>query len=162
MQVRPAPAASDICVGMQLPPLEVVARVEKMKTTAALLQDPNPIHFDVRAVQALGLGDRPVNQGPLNMGYVMNMLAAFTGSHDCLRRFRVRFLANVAAGDRVRATGVVTALRASEGLSGYLAECDVDLSIVGGRAVLRGTATVAVETAMVAADAIRTEEGNKP
>jgi acyl dehydratase len=161
MQVRPA-AATGVHVGTELPPLEVVVSAEKMKTTAALLQDPNPIHFDAHAVQALGLGDRPVNQGPLNMGYVMNMLAAFSGSHDCLRRLRVRFLANVLAGDRVRATGVVTALAASEDHDEYLAECDIDLAIVGGRTVLRGTATVAVPAAVAGRDATRNEEESKP
>lgn len=129
-------------VGTVLPPLEVEVRAERMKTTAALLADPNPIHFDVRAVRALGLGDRPINQGPLNMGYVMNMLAAFSGSHERLRRFRVRFLANVLAGDRLRATGVVTGLRAAGGER--LADCDVELTVVGGSTVLRGTATVAL------------------
>jgi acyl dehydratase len=160
-QVHLEAATAVLQVGMEIPTLEVLVGAENMKTTAALLADPNPIHFDVHAVQALGLGDRPVNQGPLNMGYVMNMLAAFTGSHDCLRRVRVRFLANVFAGDRVRATGVVTALRASDDHDEYLVECDIDVSIAGGRTVLRGTATVAVSAAMAGRDAIRNEE-NKP
>lgn len=153
--------AADLQVGMEIPPWEVLVSAEKMKTTAALLADPNPIHFDVRAVRALGLGDRPVNQGPLNMGYVMNMLAAFTGSHDCLRRLRVRFLANVLAGDRVRATGVVTGLTEAPDRGGRWAECDVSLAVVGGRTVLRGTATVALPGAGAGAAENDDHEENK-
>ncbi|MFD1210815.1 MaoC family dehydratase [Arthrobacter sp. GCM10027362] len=161
-QFRRDAAAGGIEVGMEVPPLEVVVSAEKMKTTAALLADPNPIHFDVRAVRALGLGDRPVNQGPLNMGYVMNMLAAFTGSHDRLRRLRVRFLANVLAGDRVRAGGVVTGLCLSPDHGEYLAECDVDLSTVDGRPVLQGTATVAVPASRVRPAEAHNDEETSP
>lgn len=35
-----------------------------MKVIAALMDEPNPIHWDDRAVEALGLGNRQVNQGP--------------------------------------------------------------------------------------------------
>ena len=48
---------------------------EKMKTMALLLRDPNPIHWDVGSVRELGMGDRPVNQGPNNMAYLGGMLA---------------------------------------------------------------------------------------
>ncbi|MFH5821858.1 MaoC family dehydratase [Georgenia sp. AZ-5] len=132
-----------VSVGTVLPAWEVPAvSAEKMKTMAALLADPNPIHWDAGVVSALGMGDRPVNQGPLNMAYVMNMLAAFSGGHENLRRFRVRFLGNVLAGDHLRATGVVTAL--ARGVGELLAECEVLLSVEGGGPVLGGTATVAL------------------
>src|SRR5690606_4263034 len=79
-------------VGTRLPDLEVPAvSAEKMKTMAALLAGPTPIHFDPAAVAAAGLGERPVNQGPLHLGYVMNLLVGFAGGHDRLRRIRVRF-----------------------------------------------------------------------
>lgn len=134
----------DVEVGTVLPEWRVPSvSAEKMKTMAALLADPNPIHFDAEAVRALGMGDRPVNQGPLNMGYVMNMLAAWSGGHDRLRRFRVRFLRNVFAGDELCAGGVVTAVRTENGVR--LADCDVVLTVVGGGPVLKGTATVALE-----------------
>ncbi|MEV0595726.1 MaoC family dehydratase [Nonomuraea cavernae] len=136
----------DVAVGAELPEWHVPSvSAEKMKTTAALLADPNPIHFDAEAVRALGMGDRPVNQGPLNMGYVMNMLAAWSGGHDRLRRLRVRFLGNVFAGDQLRAGGVVTAVREENG--DRLADCEVFLTVVGGEPVLKGTATVALAPA---------------
>ena len=58
---------------------------EKMKTMAALLRDPNPIHWDVDVVRQLGMGDRPVNQGPNNMAYLVNLLAAFAGGYERVR-----------------------------------------------------------------------------
>ena len=52
--------------------LSVLARIDPapMKTVAALLNDSNPIHWDVESVKSLGMGDRVVNQGPNNMAYV--------------------------------------------------------------------------------------------
>lgn len=133
----------DVGVGTVIPVWEVDSvDPEKMKIMAALLADPNPIHFDVASVQALGMGDRVVNQGPLNMGYVMNMLTAWTGSAECIRDIRLRFRGNVFAGDRVQARGTVTAVREESGLR--LADCDVVLDVVGGVTALTGTATVVI------------------
>lgn len=131
----------DVRVGALVPEWRVSAvSAEKMKTTAALLADPNPIHWDIGVVQALGMGDRPINQGPLNMAYVLNMLAAWSGGHDRVREFRVRFRGNVFAGDQLRACGVVTGVRARVGIT--LVDCDVCLEVVGERTVLSGTSTV--------------------
>lgn len=130
-------------VGDRVPAWEVpsVSR-EKMKTMAALLDDSNPIHFDVAALRALGMGDRPVNQGPSNLSYVMNMLSDWAGGHDRVRRVKVRFTDNVRAEDHVIATGTVTSLRTVDGR--VLAECDVQLAVSGGPVALSGDATVDV------------------
>lgn len=133
-----------VAIGDHLVPLELTVSAQKMKTAAALLADPNPIHFDPDAVQALGLGDRTINQGPSNMGYVMNLLAAFSGSHDRLRHFRVRFLANVFAGDRLRATGTITDIRSALDPAELEVTCDVGLLVIDGDPVLAGTASVVV------------------
>lgn len=115
---------------------------EKMKTLAPILADPNPIHWDLEAVRELGMGDRPVNQGPNNMAYVMNMLAQWTGGHHNLRRLRVRFAGNVLGDDHVVARGSVTGVRDDDGRT--LAECEVELAVVGGGVALSGTALVDV------------------
>ena len=54
---------------------------ERMRTMAAILRDPNPIHWDRDAVDALplGLGRRTINQGPLGLSYMVNMLQAWAG-----------------------------------------------------------------------------------
>jgi len=107
---------------------------------AALLADSNPIHWDAAAVRSVGLGDRPVNQGPTNMAYVLNMLCSWAGGYDRLERVTFRLTDNVCAGDAVRATGTVTEVRPDA--SGMVADCDVRLEIAGGGAALSGTATV--------------------
>jgi acyl dehydratase len=130
-------------VGTELPPFVVdPVPIEPMKTVAALLRDPNPIHFDAGAVAALGMGDRPVNQGPTNMAYVCNMLTAWTGDPASVRRLQVRFLGNVFAGDRVIAGGVVTGIREEGG--NRLADLDVWLERSPEDRVLAGAATVAI------------------
>ena len=113
---------------------------EKIKTMAALMGDPNTIHFDVDDVRRLGLGDRPVNQGPNNMGYVIDMLTDWAGGPANFRRLKVRFGGNVFAGDRLVAGGKVTAVRQAP--EGQLVDCEVWLARDGTEAVLVGTATV--------------------
>lgn len=116
---------------------------EKMKLLAALLRDPNPIHLDPDAVRRNGLGERLVNQGPTNLGYVQNMLLAWAGGADRIRGMSMRFAANVFAGDRVVAGGRVVTV--ADGL----AECEVWLDAFrpGEPAPVRaltGTASVVV------------------
>jgi acyl dehydratase len=131
--------------GDPLPEL-VIERVDpqKMKTMAALLRDPNPIHWDVDSVRALGMGDRPVNQGPNNMAYLVNLLTSFAGGWDRVRDLHVRFLANVFAGDRLVAGGVVTDV-STDG-DRQLVHCDVWLRRDGEPAdtVMAGRAAVLV------------------
>ena len=83
-----------------------------MKIFAAIARDPNPIHWDRAAVAERGLGDRLINQGPTNLGYVVNMLLAWTGPAS-FRDLAVRFTSNVFDGDTVTAGGVVTGVRSS-------------------------------------------------
>ncbi len=138
-----------IAPGTEIPPFDIPplnipsVSAEKMKTMAALLNDSNPIHYDIDAVKALGMGERPINQGPNNMAYVMTMLSQWAGGHDRLRDFDVRFLGNVAAEDAVRASGTVTAIREIDDVT--VADCAVRLDIVGGACVLEGPAVVAVD-----------------
>ena len=61
---------------------------EKMKIFAAIARDPNPIHWDRAAVAERGLGDRLINQGPINLGYVVNMLLAWAGPASLARHRR--------------------------------------------------------------------------
>ena len=128
----------DVSIGDQIPPRVVeIVDAGKMKTMAALLHDPNPIHWDVEAVARLGMGDQPVNQGPSNMGYIVNALVDWTGDARTVRNVSCRFNGNVFAGDRLAATGVVTAVRATD--TGGEVECDVWLER-GSDRVVTGTA----------------------
>ncbi|MYH96321.1 MAG: protein dehydratase [Acidimicrobiia bacterium] len=133
MSATPIPS-----VGDELPRLVIESvDAEKMKTMAALLADSNPIHWDVDTVRELGMGDQPVNQGPNNLGYVMNMLGDWAGGAERIQKIRVRFLDNVFAGDWLEAGGSVTAV----GDDGNV-ECDVWLARDGTHPVLAGTATL--------------------
>ena len=108
---------------------------EAMKDWAVFLADPNPIHLDVEVVKAKGLGDRVINQGPINVAYMMNMLlAAFPdGSIETMDS---RFLDNVYAGDRVIASGSITAV------DGNQITCEFTLNVDGRGTVNAGNATI--------------------
>jgi acyl dehydratase len=134
----------DVQVGTEIPSRVVEhVDIEKMKTMAALLRDPNPIHWDPESTRATGMGDRTVNQGPLNMGYIMSMLTAWAGNEPSrLRALTLRFQSNVFQDDQVEAGGKVTGIREVDGER--LADCEVWLDVTGGGRALAGTATVAV------------------
>jgi acyl dehydratase len=131
------PAA--LSVGAELPPFVVeTVDPQRMKTMAALLDDPNPIHFDTDLVVRLGYGTAPINQGPITMSYLMNVVTDAFG-REAIRSFRCRFLGNVFAGERVVCRGTVSALDAAAGTA------EIELSaVVGDRPVLAGAVTVAL------------------
>ena len=118
-------------------------RPERMRTMAAILRDPNPVHWDRKAVAALpfGLGERTINQGPLGLSYMLNMLMDWAGPTS-VRRITMRFPNVVLDGDRMVANGTVTAIREEDGVR--LADCDVWLARAGEQPCLEGTATVAL------------------
>jgi len=94
-------------LGSDLPTLEVgPIDPQKMKTMAALLQDPYPVHWDHKANEVLGLGNHVINQGPLNLSYVANMLVEWQGP-TCIKRLKAKFLKPVFDGDTVLAGGKV-------------------------------------------------------
>lgn len=96
-----------------LPSLRHRVDPSAMAKLADILRDPNPIHLDPAAAAALGLGDRVVNQGPANLGYIINMLAAALPGHR-LVELDSRYLANVFGGDLVEAGGKVVSATDSE------------------------------------------------
>jgi acyl dehydratase len=112
----------------------------RMRTMAAILRDPYPVHWDRDANAALGLGGRVTNQGPLNLGYIVNMLLAWAGP-SCVRRLTVSFGAPVLDGDRVTAAGRVESVITVDGEQ--RAECTVWLER-DGEQVVTGTAVVAL------------------
>lgn len=126
-------------VGDPLPPFTIGAvSTDAMKDWAVFLADPNPIHLDVEVVKAKGLGDRVINQGPINVAYIMNMLmAAFPGGR--IEAMDSRFLDNVYGGDKVTAAGTVTAV------DGDRIECAFQLDVAGRGTVNSGTATIRIQ-----------------
>lgn len=112
--------------------------VERMRTMAAILRDPNPVHWDMALVEKIGLGRRTINQGPLGLGYIINMLHSWMGP-TCLKRITMRFPNIVMNDDVVTAKGVIKNLQREEGVE--LAECKVWLER-DGEQLLEGIAIV--------------------
>lgn len=102
----PVVVATDAAPTGEPLPRYVVESVDaqRMKTMAALLRDPYRVHWDREATAAMGLGGRVINQGPLNLSYIMNALHAHQGP-GCIRRLTVVFNRPVFDGDRVEAGG---------------------------------------------------------
>jgi len=110
-----------------------------MRTMAAILRDPNPVHWDKRVVSAIGFGEHTINQGPLGLSYMVNMLHDWTGPGSITRIF-MRFPLVVLDGDHIIARGKVTAVREEDGVR--YADCDIWLHREGSDNPLEGSATV--------------------
>lgn len=104
---------------------------------AEILRDPNPIHFDEAAARAVGLA-APINQGPANLAYAVNMLeAAFPASR--LLAIESRYLANVPVGDRISVEGRVIARE------GAVVTCEFRVLNGAGQDAVVGTARLEVD-----------------
>ena len=125
-------------VGDPLPPFVIESvSAAAMGDWSVFLADPNPIHLDVEVVKAKGLGDKRINQGPINVAYMMNMLiAAVPGSR--IETMDSRFLDNVYEGDHLTASGTVTAV------AGNRLSCEFKLDVAGRGTVNSGTATLLI------------------
>ncbi|WP_426245899.1 MaoC/PaaZ C-terminal domain-containing protein [Nocardioides sp. LHG3406-4] len=129
-----------IDAGTQIPELRVTVDPQAMKPFALLLRDPNPIHLDPDVVAELGLGDRVINQGPLNAAYVWEAIRVWLGDDALVRRLDLRFTSNAFAGEALVAGGRVEEVHAA---SAEL-RCTVWLRREDGTDVLTGTASVVV------------------
>lgn len=136
--MTPAPA---FVVGQEIPARVFRVDGANMRIFALLMRDPNPIHFDAGYVKAHALGERPVNQGTINLAYLMNALLDQVARPEQLRAFRCRFLANVYEGDEVRAGGTVS------GIDGPRVLIDVWLERSDRQRVLEGTAELLLQSA---------------
>jgi 3-hydroxybutyryl-CoA dehydratase len=113
-------------LGTEIPAWSTLVLPDPMKLYAALARDPTPIHWAQRPA---------INQGPLNVGYILNMLMAWAGP-AAVTALDVRFTDNVLDGDAVTARGVVTQL------DGQRVTCDVWLEKEDGSKAVQGTAIV--------------------
>ncbi|HUA72322.1 MAG TPA: MaoC family dehydratase [Solirubrobacteraceae bacterium] len=131
-------ATHEFHVGQRVAPF-VIESVEpdRIKTVAAILQDPTPTHLDPAVTRARGMGENLQTQGALNMTWFVEAAMRFAGGADRLVSFNVRFLDNVFAGERFECTGTVTAIDAGA------ARAELELmATANGRPVLGGTAVI--------------------
>ncbi len=113
---------------------------ERMQTMAAILRDPNPVHWDRKSVRELGLGERCINQGPLGIGYMVNMLHSWAGE-NCIRRMFVRFPNPIILdGDHIVSKGIVTKRYQQDSLA--MAEVETWLERDGERGLIEATVTL--------------------
>ncbi|HVV90951.1 MAG TPA: MaoC family dehydratase [Solirubrobacterales bacterium] len=127
-----------VTVGARLPSF-VVEAVDpgRMATMAALLDDPTPIHLDRVEAARQGFGERRVNQGPMAIGYALEMLRRWSGDPDPATRLRIRFLDNVFEGERLTCDGEVVTVDPKAGT------CTIEFVVTSGeRKVAAGSATV--------------------
>ena len=152
------PEAMDIAVGDRIPGW-TMATVDpaRMKTMAALLRDPYSVHWDRAGNEAIGLGPRVINQGPLNVGYIANMLMAWAGP-STIRRLTLSFAGRVLDGDTVTAHGVVTSIESVA--EAAIISCDVWLERDGVRLVT-GTAVIETPAVQNPADSSRRLQGHQ-
>ncbi len=126
-------------VGEAIPPWNMpeVTRA-RMRTMAAILRDPNPVHWDDELCEKLGFGKKTINQGPLGLSYMINMLHDWAGPGS-IKRIFMTFPKVVLSEDHVTAKGSVTGVNESE--EGMLVDCDIWLERDGEK-LLEGQATV--------------------
>ncbi len=110
----------------------------RMRTMAAILRDPNPVHWDPNLVAKIGFGEKTINQGPLGLSYMVNMLHDWAGPGS-IRRIFMTFPQVVLSEDHVIAKGVVTGVETQQ--EGQLVHCDIWLERDGER-LLVGEASV--------------------
>jgi 3-hydroxybutyryl-CoA dehydratase len=134
---------SAVAVGDRLPERRFVVSGNGMKVFSVLMRDPNPVHFDPAFVRSLGLGDRPVNQGTITMGYPITAVLEWAGGPERVVAFRCRFLRTLLADDEAIAGGEVTALERSGGRT--VARVAIWLDRDNGDRVIEGSASVVVD-----------------
>jgi acyl dehydratase len=135
---RRVTAAREMHVGQHIDPF-VIESVDpaRIKTVAAILQDPTRTHVDPAATRALGMGDSIATQGALNMTWFAEAAVRFAGGPERLVSFEVRFLDHVFGGERFECAGTVTAIDPDQ----RQARLEL-LATSNGRAVRDGTAIV--------------------
>lgn len=131
-----------VAVGDVIPPFRMeCVTPERMKTVAAIFRDPFPVHWDREVTRAMGFEGKLLNQSPINLGYVINMLMDWAGP-TCLRRIRTEFPQPVFDGDEVCAGGRVVSLEHEGGET--IAECELWLDRQDGVRSLAARAWVAL------------------
>lgn len=109
---------------------------QSMVIWAEILRDPNPIHLDVEAVRAMGLGNRRINQGPANLAYLINGVFQ---TFPCAKMEQItnRFVGNVVEDDLLVVSGAVTQVETVA--EGVRVTCDMTLAVDGRGPAIAGS-----------------------
>lgn len=134
----------DITIGEEVATLEFTdIDPANMKIVSAVMGDPNPIHYDERAVERMGHPGL-INQGPINMGYGTQAALAVAESPLGIEAMEFRFEDNVYEGEDVKAVAEATDTYVEDGQS--FADLEIRLEKADGTVPVTGTATVRTES----------------
>lgn len=125
---------------------EVTKRFEsisekEIKMMTAITRDPNPIHYDHRMVESMGLPGL-INQGASNLSYFIQAIDGFTESPRNISDIEVRFRNQVYEGDSLESTITVDKVRTTD--ETVVGELSGDVEKEDGTVVLNGTATIEI------------------
>lgn len=128
--------------GTELPPFVMTGiDMERVHVVMEVMHDVNPMHDDLALIEERGLRG-PVNQGPANLSYVVNMLHAWAGPELVLERLEFEFKDIVVPGDTVTARGAVTEEERLE--AAVRVTCDVRLELEDGTPAVVGRARLRI------------------
>lgn len=128
--------------GTELPPFVMDGiTMDRVHVIMDLMHDTNPVHDDPELVARRKLRG-PVNQGPANLSYVINMLYAWAGPALEIETFAFRFRNIVVPGDVVTARGAITDAQPVD--RGHRVACDVRLEHEDGSIALDGAVTLLI------------------
>lgn len=135
------PAA--ISVGDKLGPIEFPAVTNTgLARYGGASGDFNPLHFETEGAKAAGLNG-VIQHGMLTLALTGNAVDRLLAGKGRMTNFNVRFSAMVSMGDVLTFNAEVTAV-APEG-AGKKVDCDIVVTNPAGVAVLKATATLALD-----------------
>jgi acyl dehydratase len=114
-------------------------RGEEIKMMTAITRDPNPIHYDKRMIDSMGLPGL-INQGASNLSYFVQAITELTASPPDLKDVEVQFKERVYAGDSLEATVTVDKIRTES--DSRIGELLGTVQKNNGTIVLTGKATI--------------------
>ena len=110
---------------MQIPSFIVPSvRVVDIETVMEVMEDLNPIHVDEELAKSLGLRGC-VNQGPANIGYIVNMFVNWLGDPTAIKNLQFRNYSISCPGDYLESRGEV--LQVDNSVSPPLLHCSFAL-----------------------------------
>ncbi len=139
--MTPLRSLNTVNVGDELPPLTVTPTNVSVFLFGVAFWTPHRVHYDKEWARSEGYDDVLVT-GPLMTGYLVRMLAAWSGDPAAVKRIALRNHAPAFAGDELTVRGAVTSVSSRDpGGEAFIA-----VSIVknGADEVVSGEAAVAL------------------
>lgn len=116
-------------------------REEEIKMMTAITRDPNPIHYDRRMVESMGLPGL-INQGASNLSYFIQGVNELAESPRDISNIEVRFRNQVYEGDSLELIITVDEVQTDDEIR--IAKLSGTLEKDEGTVVLTGTATIKI------------------